>query len=180
MKARILAVIGIAAGAFAAGPASAQDVCNTVINGFDQTAVSSTGRAVLHAGSAPCPQTAAAPAEPAPEPETITIAGDVAFDFDESTIRPEFHPTLDEIAAVLSENPETTLQVVGHTDSIGSEAYNQRLSEARARAVADYLARRGIAADRLVVGGVGEARPIAPNTSEEGRAQNRRVEITAS
>lgn len=180
MKARILAIVGIAAGAFVAGPAAAQDICNTVINGFEQTAINSTGNAVLHAGSAPCPQTAAAPADPAPEPEIITISGDVAFDFDRATIRPEFYPILDDIAAALNENPESRLQVVGHTDAIGSEAYNQSLSEARARAVADYLARQGVATDRMVVGGVGEAQPVAPNTSEEGRARNRRVEISAS
>jgi OOP family OmpA-OmpF porin len=182
MTLRILAAVGLAggllAGGLAAGSASAQEVCNTVINGFEQTATSDSGRPVLHSGSAPCP-VAAAPA-PEPEPQVITIAGDVAFEFDSATLRPAFYPTLDEIAVALQENPGTELEVIGHTDSVGSDAYNLGLSERRARAVADYLAERGVAMDRMIVGGVGEAQPIAPNDNDEGRAQNRRVEISTS
>ena len=78
---------------------------------------------------------------------------------------------------VLFEYKDTTLQVAGHTDSSGSASYNQRLSERRAASVADYLLSKNIPADRLVVLGYGESRPIADNASTEGRAENRRVEL---
>ena len=170
MKARIFAIVGIAAGAFVAGPAAAQDICNTVINGFDVTAVNATGNAILHSGSAPCPQTAAAPGEPAPEPETITIAGDVAFDFDRATIRPEFLPTLDEIAAALNENPDTRLQVVGHTDrESGQRPTTSPVGGGPRASPPPTIGAAGRRGDRWSSAeSVGA--PVAPNTSEEGRA----------
>ncbi len=70
------------------------------------------------------------------------------------------------------------IEIAGHTDSVGSEMYNLRLSEARANAVRDYLIQHGISPDRLIAKGYGESRPIAPNTTREGRAKNRRVEFT--
>ena len=84
---------------------------------------------------------------------------------------------LDQVADVLSQYNQTYIDVYGHTDSMGSDAYNQSLSERRAQAVADYLASHGVVAARLGTRGYGETQPIASNDTEEGRAANRRVEI---
>ena len=118
-----------------------------------------------------------------PVPVTIDLRG-VNFDFDKSTLRPDAIATLDEAIEVLRKYPELAVEVAGHTDSIGTDQYNQALSERRARAVYDYLTSNGIDAGRLVGPvGFGESRPIAPNTNPdgsdnpEGRAQNRRTEL---
>jgi len=90
---------------------------------------------------------------------------------------------LDEAAQILKDSPEISVVIEGHTDSIGSETYNQRLSERRAEAVRQYLVERGVAASRLETRGYGESQPIAPNTTPEGkdnpegRALNRRAEL---
>jgi OOP family OmpA-OmpF porin len=107
----------------------------------------------------------------------------VNFDYDKANIKSEFAPVLDEAAQVLNDNPQITVTIEGHTDSIGSEAYNQGLSERRAEAVRQYLVERGVAASRLETRGYGESQPIAPNTTPEGRdnpegrALNRRAEL---
>jgi OOP family OmpA-OmpF porin len=122
------------------------------------------------------------PPPPAPVSKKIVLRG-ITFDFNKSTIKREFAPVLDEAAQILTDNPDVRVTVEGHTDSIGSDAYNQRLSERRAAAVKNYLVARGIAADRLETVGYGESRPIAPNTTPsgkdnpEGRAMNRRAEL---
>lgn len=106
------------------------------------------------------------------------------FDFDESDIRPEFEPVLDTVAARLTECPAVHITVEGHTDSRGSESYNQALSERRAAAVAVYLEAQGVAAARLDSVGMGEGSPIEPNQNPDGsdnpdgRAKNRRVVLT--
>jgi OOP family OmpA-OmpF porin len=106
----------------------------------------------------------------------------VNFDFDKSNIKSEFAPILDEAAQILKDNPNIKVTIEGHTDSIGSDAYNQRLSERRAQAVKQYLVSRGIEASRLDTIGKGESEPIADNTKNgrdnpEGRAMNRRAEL---
>jgi OOP family OmpA-OmpF porin len=107
----------------------------------------------------------------------------INFDFDKANIKSEFRPVLDEAARILADNPNVRVTVEGHTDSIGSDAYNQRLSERRARAVKQYLVSKGVAADRLETVGKGEKEPVAPNTkpdgkdNPEGRAMNRRAEL---
>ena len=118
-----------------------------------------------------------------PVPLTIDLKG-VNFDFDQSTLRPDGVVILDEAISILGRYPELRVEVAGHTDSIGSDEYNQGLSERRARTVYDYLTGHGIDAGRLVgPNGYGESRPIAPNTNEdgsdnpEGRARNRRSEL---
>jgi len=92
-------------------------------------------------------------------------------------VQPQFQATLDQVAQVLSQYNETYIDVYGHTDSTGSEAYNQQLSERRANSVAAYLESRGVQSARIGTRGFGETQPIAPNDTEEGRAANRRVEI---
>ncbi|MFW1392105.1 OmpA family protein, partial [Vibrio parahaemolyticus] len=116
-----------------------------------------------------------------PEPQTVTttqmvsLSAESLFGFDSSELT--YNADLESLAEQLTQYPEDKIQIVGHTDSTGPEAYNQRLSERRAQAVADYLKRMGIAESRLSVEGQGESRPIASNDTVEGRAQNRRVEV---
>jgi outer membrane protein OmpA-like peptidoglycan-associated protein len=107
----------------------------------------------------------------------LNMPGNVTFETDQTNIRPEFQPVLDSVVKVANKFAETTLRVAGHTDSVGSDSYNQRLSEHRALSVKDYLALRGVAPQRLTAVGYGESRPLASNSSAEGRAANRRVEL---
>lgn len=109
---------------------------------------------------------------------TINLVKD-EFDFDSAVIKPEMEAALSGFAEkVKASKGNETLSITGHTDSTGPEAYNQGLSERRANAVADYLAGRGVDRDRMTTAGAGESQPIADNGTREGRAQNRRVEIS--
>jgi outer membrane protein OmpA-like peptidoglycan-associated protein len=101
----------------------------------------------------------------------------IHFDFDKATMRPESAALIKDIALTLTHNPTWTLQINGHTDSIGDQPYNQKLSAARAKAVADALTKRGIVARRLQTAGLGETQPKGDNSTLEGRALNRRVEL---
>jgi len=123
----------------------------------------------------PAPVPAPAPA-PAPAPERIVLRG-INFDFDKAVIKPEFVPVLDTAADVLKSRPEVKVQVEGHTCSIGTDAYNQKLSERRAKSVRDYLIKKGVKADNLTPVGYGESRPMADNKTRSGRQMNRRVEF---
>jgi outer membrane protein OmpA-like peptidoglycan-associated protein len=107
----------------------------------------------------------------------VSVSSEASFDFDKATLKPEFMPTLNKVAGVLRDDPNVRIRVVGHTDSVGSESYNQQLSERRARATADYLISQGVAASQVTVEGRGELEPRADNATAGGRAQNRRVEI---
>ncbi|HEY0116591.1 MAG TPA: OmpA family protein [Allosphingosinicella sp.] len=104
-------------------------------------------------------------------PEGITFA------YNRYDIQPQFRSTLDQVAGTLQEYRSTAIDIYGHTDSTGSDAYNQTLSERRAQSVADYLVGRGIDRVRLGTRGFGETQPIADNGTDEGRAANRRVEL---
>lgn len=107
----------------------------------------------------------------------LRMPAGITFGFDRADIQPQFRPTLNEVAAVLQEYPNTYVDVYGHTDSTGSDTYNQGLSERRAAAVANYLTTRGVASARLGTRGFGSSQPIASNSTAEGQAANRRVEI---
>lgn len=107
----------------------------------------------------------------------LGIASEASFDVDSAQLSTEFLPAYQKIADVLKRYPKTVVWVVGHTDSTGSEAYNQRLSERRANSVTSYLNARGVDAQRLKSEGRGENEPIASNQTEEGRRMNRRVDI---
>jgi len=107
----------------------------------------------------------------------VTLSNKALFDFDSADLRAESHTPLRQIAAVLSKYAKTGLTIAGHTDDIGSIAYNILLSEHRAKAVADYLIDLGVSRQRIRIMGLGFERPLASNTSAEGRARNRRVEI---
>lgn len=133
------------------------------------------------AAPAPAPKPAPPPPPPpppAPEAGTrITSLEGTNFDFDKATLRPEAGAKLDHAAAVMTEHSSIRVNVEGHTDSVGSDSYNQSLSERRANAVVDYLVGKGIDASRLSPTGYGESRPAASNDTAEGRAQNRRVDL---
>jgi len=106
----------------------------------------------------------------------VAIYG-VLFDFNKSTLQPASDPVLQQILDLLKKNPTQKIEVQGHTDNVGGDAYNQTLSEARAKAIVTWLTLHGIAADRLTAKGFGKTRPIADNATDAGRAKNRRVEI---
>jgi len=109
---------------------------------------------------------------------TLNMPGNVTFAVDSADINASFYDVLDDVALVLNEFEKTFVEVAGHTDSTGSEQYNQSLSERRAGSVSNYLRTRQVLTDRLITVGAGETRPIADNGSAAGRQQNRRVEIT--
>ena len=107
----------------------------------------------------------------------VNVPGSVSFSTGSASIDPGLHPTLDKIANTLTEYPASTISVIGHTDSMGDAQANMELSGRRAAAVADYLAQRGVQRSRMTIDRRGESEPIADNTTESGRGQNRRVEM---
>ena len=125
---------------------------------------------------APAPAPAPKPA-PAPVKEKVTMAADAHFDFDKAVLKPEGKAKLDDLVGKLKAVNLEVVIAIGHTDSIGSKAYNQKLSLRRASAVKAYLVSKGIEANRIYTEGKGETQPIADNKTKEGRAKNRRVEI---
>jgi len=115
----------------------------------------------------------------APEPaaEAVRVELDVKFDFDRAVVKPESYGDIKSLADFMSQYPQTTTVLEGHTDSVGSDAYNQRLSERRANAVREVLVNQyGISGERVNAVGYGESRPVADNSTADGRAINRRVE----
>ena len=109
---------------------------------------------------------------------TLNMPGNVTFATDSSDLSPEFFKVLVSVSKVLDEYEQTVVEVAGHTDSRGSEAHNQTLSESRAASVAEYLDAQGINSQRMITVGMGELRPVADNETSSGRQANRRVEIT--
>ena len=109
---------------------------------------------------------------------TLNMPGNVTFATDSSDLSPAFFDVLNSVGKVLAEFDQTVVEVAGHTDSTGSEQYNQSLSERRAGSVASYLRSQGVISERLITVGMGELRPVADNGTATGRQANRRVEIT--
>jgi OOP family OmpA-OmpF porin len=142
---------------------------------------------VAPAPAAPAPAAPAAPAPAAPAPvarpapasvrQAIVIQADALFDFDKSVVRPDGKKAIDEALAKLNGVDLEMVIATGHTDSIGTDRYNQRLSERRAAAVKDYLVSKGIPASKVTTIGKGESQPVATNKTAEGRQKNRRVDI---
>ena len=133
---------------------------------------------------APAPTPAPAPAAPKPEAakpkpvaEKVTFAATTLFDFDKSVIKPEGKAKLDDLVGKVKGINLEVVIAIGHADSIGSDAYNQRLSVRRAESVKAYLVSKGIEANRVYTEGKGEKQPVADNKTAQGRAQNRRTEI---
>ncbi len=135
--------------------------------------------------AAPAPVAAApAPAAPAPAPapapvaaQKVTYAADAFFDFDKSVLKPEGRAKLDDLVGKIKGINLEVIIAVGHTDSVGADAYNQRLSVRRAESVKAYLVSKGIERNRIYTEGKGEKQPVADNRNAEGRAKNRRVEV---
>ncbi len=107
----------------------------------------------------------------------LNLPDAVTFDFNSAALKSQFYPALDQVAGTMADYNQTVVEVSGHTDSVGSDAYNQTLSEQRAQSVTNYLVGKGLMRQRFEVVGMGERYPIASNDSDAGRAQNRRVEI---
>jgi len=131
--------------------------------------------------AAPAPAPVAAAPAPAPAPATVaskvTYAADAFFDFDKSVIKPEGKAKLDDLVGKIKDINLEVIIAVGHTDSVGSDSYNQKLSVRRSEAVKAYLVSKGIEKNRVYTEGKGEKQPVADNKTAEGRAKNRRVEI---
>ena len=131
------------------------------------------------AAAAPAPAPAARPA-PAPQPPAatkVTYAADAFFDFDKAVLKPEGKAKLDDLTSKIQGINLEVIIAVGHTDSVGNDSYNQKLSVRRAEAVKAYLVSKGIEKNRVYTEGKGEKQPVADNKTAEGRAKNRRVEI---
>ena len=128
------------------------------------------------AAPAPAPAPAAAVVA-APTSEKVTFAADAFFDFDKSVLKPEGRAKLDDLTSKMGGLNLEVIIAVGHTDSVGSDAYNQKLSIRRSEAVKAYLVSKGVEKNRVYTEGKGEKQPVADNKTAEGRAKNRRVEI---
>lgn len=126
---------------------------------------------------APAPAPVVVPVPPAPTSEKVTFAADALFDFDKATLKPEASAKLDDLVSKVKTITLEVIIAVGHTDSVGTDAYNQKLSIRRAEAIKKYLTSKGIDASRVYTEGKGESQPVADNKTAEGRARNRRVEI---
>ena len=125
------------------------------------------------------PTAPAQPAKPAPASvrQAVVIQADALFDFDKSVVRPDGKKSIDDALAKMRGVDLEMVIATGHTDSIGSDKYNQRLSERRAAAVKEYLVSKGIPASKITTIGKGESQPVATNKTAEGRQKNRRVDI---
>lgn len=132
--------------------------------------------AAAPAPAAPAPAPAAAPV-PAPVSEKVTFAADTFFDFDKAVLKADGKSKLDDLVSKLQGMNLEVIVAVGHTDSVGTDAYNQKLSVRRAEAVKGYLVSKGIEANRVYTEGKGEKQPVADNKTAAGRSKNRRVEI---
>jgi OOP family OmpA-OmpF porin len=156
-------------------PATAATGCDGAL------VVAAPAPAPAPAAVAPAPAPIAAPAPaPAPQPPAatkVTYAADAFFDFDKAVLKPEGKAKLDDLVGKVKGINLEVIIAVGHTDSVGNDTYNQKLSVRRAEAVKSYLVSKGIEKNRVYTEGKGEKQPVADNKTSEGRAKNRRVEI---
>jgi outer membrane protein OmpA-like peptidoglycan-associated protein len=107
----------------------------------------------------------------------VTFASGLLYDFDSDAVKPDARANLQSLAQSLDKYPDSDLLILGHTDSVGTDEYNKRLSVRRADAAAEYLVGQGVDRSRIATGGLGEEEPIAPNATADGRGRNRRVEV---
>jgi OOP family OmpA-OmpF porin len=127
--------------------------------------------------AAPAPAPVPVPPAPAPEPAPMVILGDVNFAFDSAVLKPNAKEKIEKAVAHIQKMSDENFELLGHTDSIGTEEYNMGLSQRRADAVRNAMIKLGVAPERLIARGYGETKPIASNATKEGRAENRRVEL---
>jgi len=165
-----------------------RELCWRDANWTPATAAKGCDGALVVQAPAPAPAVAAPaapvapppPPAPAPQPPAatkVTYAADAFFDFDKAVLKPEGKAKLDDLVGKVQGINLEVIIAVGHTDSVGSDAYNQKLSVRRAEAVKAYLVSKGIEKNRVYTEGKGEKQPVADNKTAEGRAKNRRVEI---
>jgi len=152
------------------------ELCWRDANWTPATAAADCDGALQAAVAAPAPAAPKA-AAPVAAASKVTFAADAFFDFDKAVLKPEGKAKLDDVASKVQGINLEVVIAVGHTDSIGTDAYNQKLSVRRAEAVKAYLVNKGIDKSRVYTEGKGEAQPVADNKTKEGRAKNRRVEI---
>ena len=160
-------------------PATAKEECDGALKKAPPPAPAPPPPAPA-AAPAPAPAPAAPPApvaRPAPVSEKVTFAADAFFDFDKSVLKPQGKAKLDDLVSKMGGINLEVIIAVGHTDSVGSDAYNQKLSVRRSEAVKAYLVTKGVEKNRVYTEGKGEKQPVADNKTAEGRAKNRRVEI---
>lgn len=155
-------------------PATAVQGCDGAITAQAPQAPAAAVAPAPAAAPAPAPASVAAPVVAASK---VTYAADAFFDFDKAVLKPEGKAKLDDVIAKVKGINLEVIVAVGHTDSVGKDAYNQKLSVKRAEAVKAYLVSKGIEANRVYTEGKGEAQPVADNKTGAGRAKNRRVEI---
>jgi len=164
-------------------PATASATCDGAIK---PAAPAAPAPVAPPAAPAPAPRAAPAPAAPpapvpapapAPTSEKVTFAADAFFDFNKSVLKPEGKAKLDDLVSKIGAINLEVIIAVGHTDSVGGDAYNQKLSIRRSDAVKAYLTGKGVEKNRVYTEGKGEKQPVADNKTAEGRAKNRRVEI---
>lgn len=160
------------------------ELCWRDANWTPATAAADCDGALKPVAAAVAPAATPAPAAPAPAPapapavaSKVTFSADAFFDFDKAVLKPEGKAKLDDLASKVKGINLEVVIAVGHTDSVGSDAYNQKLSVRRAEAVKAYLVSKGIEKNRVYTEGKGEKQPIADNKTKDGRAKNRRVEI---
>jgi OmpA-OmpF porin, OOP family len=160
------------------------ELCWRDANWTPATAAQGCDGAIVPAAPAPAPAPAPAAAAPAPKAapapvaaSKVTYAADAFFDFDKAVLKPEGKAKLDDLASKVKSINLEVIIAVGHTDSVGTDAYNQKLSVKRAEAVKAYLVSKGIEKNRVYTEGKGEKQPVADNKTAAGRAKNRRVEI---
>ena len=151
------------------------DLCWRDANWTPATAAEGCDGALVKAAEQAAPVAPVAPA--AATTQKVTYAADAFFDFDKSVLKPEGKAKLDDLASKVQNINLEVIIAVGHTDSVGSDAYNQKLSVRRAEAVKAYLVSKGIDKSRVYTEGKGEKQPVADNKTAAGRAKNRRVEI---
>ena len=154
-------------------PATAAPGCDGALAAAPKSAEAAAPAAATAASAA----AAAAPAAKAAAPAKVTYAADAFFDFDKAVLKPAGKAALDDLVAKVKGINLEVIIAVGHTDSIGSDAYNQKLSVKRAEAVKAYLVSKGIEKNRIYTEGKGKTHPVADNKTKDGRAKNRRVEI---
>ena len=192
----------VAGGAFANVTPNLQDSQGRAVKDGSGACVVTSGQVLPECAGAPAPAQPAAPAPAAPakpaEPaapakpaapapaakpapasvrQAVVIQADALFDFDKSVLRPDGRKSIDDALAKLRGVDLEMVIATGHTDSVGTDRYNQRLSERRAAAVKDYLVSKGIPAAKITTIGKGESQPVATNKTAEGRQKNRRVDI---
>ena len=159
------------------------ELCWRDANWTPATAATGCDGALVPAAAPAAPvATPSAPVVPVAPPappvaSKVTFAADAFFDFDKSVLKPEGRAKLDDLVSKIRDVNLEVIIAVGHTDSVGTDAYNQRLSVRRAEAVKAYLVTKGIERNRVYTEGKGEKQPVADNRTKEGRAKNRRVEI---